>query len=554
MQKWLCLLAIVILFGSCRSQVRYEEGEPVYRVGDDPKWAAKIENEKQWSADRKDVNGEVFWARKTVEIIDQPNGRLGMQVAAFGAHEVYWDGVLVAENGKLGLKGRPEIPGTENFNVLIPDSLSAKGKHVVAFRMTQAYQNGVERGIDVKFENYEVMLQWPLVTTAFMNLMAGAFFVAGIYFLLLYFNSSKQNLPILVFAIICLLFFSLLIIEYVKFYIQIPYTHFYWRLELIGWHTFTISALVPFYFALQFNFRYKQWLFWSVLVSLFSIYSINYGHYDFSARYYAITMWVASLFVVFYSVYHKRKGAIVVLVGLLFTVFVHQSLVYDFSLFLSFSVIMFCMLYLHSLAMKELEQEHELSLVVSSRLRLELLRKNIQPHFLKNTLTSLIDWVEEGPKEGAKFIQALAEEFDIMNHISEQQLIPIAKEIELCKTHIQVMAFRKEINYLWKTTGIDETKSVPPAIFHTLLENGITHSIPINGQIAFELIQMPQADGRTYIFKTFAQNRISARANNEGNGLGYIKARLKESYGEKWKLSSQEMTGGWITTLKIYDK
>lgn len=552
MQKWLCLLAIAISCCSCRPYFRYDESEAVFRSGDNMAWATDSDD-SNWERTRKIDSGNVFWARKKVVIIDRPSGRLGMQISSFGAFEVYWDGKLIGENGKPGIGGSKEVPGIECSYVLIPDALSSKGTHTVAFRMTQAYHTAIQRDIDVKFENYEIMLQRPLVIAAFMNLMAGAFFVAGIYFFLLYVNSTKKHLHVLVFAVICLLFFSLLMIEYLKYYIQIPYTHFFWRLELVGWQTFAIAALVPLYFALQFNFKLKRWLFGSVLVLLFVVYLFNYGHYDLTARYYAKVMWFASMVVVLHSVFHFKKGSALVLVGLFITLYVYYSLVYDFSLFISFCLVMFCMLYLHSIAMKELEQEHELSLVVSSRLRLELLRKNIQPHFLKNTLTSLIDWVEEAPKEGAKFIQALSEEFDIMNNIAELQLITVSQELALCKAHIQVMEFRKEIKYELATINLDEAKLIPPAIFHTLLENGITHSIPVNGIISFEWKQNVVAHGREYVFSTIGENRLSKRIHQTGNGLAYIYARLNESYGKKWKVESNAITNGWMTRINIYE-
>ena len=83
------------------------------------------------------------------------------------------------------------------------------------------------------------------------------------------------------------------------------------------------------------------------------------------------------------------------------------------------------------------------SLVQSTRLRLELLKKNIQPHFLMNTLTSLIDWIEETPKKGVLFIEALAKEFDLLNQIENQTLIPVSQEIALCRAHLEIMEYRE---------------------------------------------------------------------------------------------------------------
>ena len=68
--------------------------------------------------------------------------------------------------------------------------------------------------------------------------------------------------------------------------------------------------------------------------------------------------------------------------------------------------------------------------------------KHIQPHFIKNTLTSLLDWVEESPAQSVIFIQALAREFDLLNGMAEATLIPVRQELELCQNHLRVMQFR----------------------------------------------------------------------------------------------------------------
>ena len=211
--------------------------------------------------------------------------------------------------------------------------------------------------------------------------------------------------------------------------------------------------------------------------------------------------------------------------------------------------------YLHTIRARIIEDEFQSSIILSSRLQLELIKKNIQPHFLRNTLTSLIDWVEESPKQGAEFIQALADEFDIMNSISEAVLIPIRQEIELCKTHLTVMQFRKEICYEWQESGIDETEYIPPALIHTILENGITHSIPITESlISFQLSYLRTENYKQYTFETKALNRQGSQKREGGTGFRYIHARLTESYGDRWKFISEAVPGGWLTTIQIYDK
>lgn len=534
--------------------IRNEEPIPVYKIGDDPAWASKNYNDQDWSPTRGNTSDKIFWSRTHLDLGDVEDRLLplGLQVESFGAFEVYWDGVLIGKNGEIQKEGKPEIPGTECSYYSIPDNLVSPGLHTVAMRSSQTLLPHVQRSISFKVDRYASLLTEPLITMSYMNLMAGAFLIAAIYYFFLYLNSKRKQRDVLIFATICFLFFALLIMEYLKFHVVIPYSKFFIRLEIIGWLTFANALLVPWYFIIQFNFKKGKWLMVALLITLLLLYWFNYRHYDLTARLYSLAMLVASFIVVLNGIIQKEKGGFIVLAGLLLSALVNNFVVYDYGLFISFTIIVLCMLYLHSIRTSVMEAEHQNAILLSSRLQLELLKKNIQPHFLRNTLTSMMDWVEESPKEGARFIQALAAEFDIMNEISEQTLIPITKELELCRQHLSVMGFRKEINYTWEQIGIDETQRIPPAIIHTLLENGITHSEPLPGNtVKFALYYSLTNNVHQYIFETTAENRKVMTNRAGGNGFKYIKARLTESYGSNWTFDSVSTKNGWVSTIQI---
>lgn len=555
MQRLLIVFTVLLLLSSCKSPVVYEEDPTVYQTGDNKLWAEKDFNATAWPAERGNTAQGIFWSRSPVKLIRSSVVPMGLHLEAFGAFEVYWDGILLGHNGQITQKDKPEIAGFTTSYFQIPDSLTHPGRHILALRTSQSHLNEIKRPIGIELNLYAALLRTPLIITSFMNLMAGAFLIAAVYYFFLYLNSRRKEYSILIFAVICSLFFSLLIAEYVKFYIAIPYTHFFLRLEIIGWLTFAIAMLVPLYFSIQFHFQRKKILLIILFIILITVYFIKYNHFDLTAILYSRIMWFTTLIIVLNAIIQKEKGGFIVLTGLLASAIVNQFLLYDFGLFISFTLIILCMLYLHALRARIIEDEFQSSLLLSSRLQLELIKKNIQPHFLRNTLTSLIDWVEESPKQGAEFIQALAGEFDIMNSIAEAVLIPVRQEIELCKTHLKVMQFRKEICYEWEESGIDETEYIPPALIHTLLENGITHSIPIaESLISFKLAYLSTAVYKQYTFETHALNREVSKKRNGGNGFRYIQARLTESYGDRWKFISEAIPGGWLTTIQIYYK
>lgn len=540
------IVVFLLLFSSCDHYKEYTTTDVVYNVDYDhqPYDLGKSES-------------SIFKFKAEIDLLKLQNNSeaLGLQINAFGAFDVYWDGVLVGSNGQFAKLDRAEIPGTETTYYQIPQKLSTPGKHLVTIVGTQSHFREAEREIHMKLNNYLELQKAPLIVLSFMNLMAGAFLIAAVYYFFLYINSARKELPVLLFGIICLLFFFLLIMEYVKFYIDIPYNRFYMRLEIIGWLTFAISMLIPWYFMLQFEFKRKKLFLFLLLITLSAIYVLYYGHYDTSAAYFTIAARISSILIAIDAVSRKSKGALIVAVGLLAGAAVNYFMFYDTGLFIAFTIIVLCMLYLHTIRAKALEEAHSASLLLSSRLQLELIKKNIQPHFLRNTLTSLIDWIEESPKEGVVFIRALAEEFDIINDIAEDTLIPIRQEIDLCRRHLEVMSFRKEICYEWKEEEIDENETIPPAIFHTIIENGITHSLtPKQDCIVFCLRFTREKQFKQYTLLTFAQNRQIKKDRRTGTGFKYIQARLTESYGTNWSFDSHAVEKGWETTIKIFDQ
>jgi len=527
MQKsWFVGLLILLL--GCKSEVSYETKElPIVRANSNFKAAVELE-----------LLSKDFTTP------------LGVRIHSFGAFEVYWDGVRIGQNGVPAKAGSAEVPGTEASFYQVPDSLAALGKHVIEVTGTQSYLPEIDRGVVAKPESYLRLLRQPLIELSFVNLMAGAFLIASLYFTFLYYNSKEKQQTTLLFAGICFLFFALLGMEYLKFYIDIPYTAFYTRLKTVGWLTFAIAVLIPFYFIIYFKVPYRKVLMTVLVLALMGIYIRYYSYYDLTAHLYSLTLWIASVVVLGYAVVKKYKGSMLVLGGFLLSMAINQYIFYDFGLYIAFTLILICILYLQTLSAKQLEESHHSAQLLSSRLQLELVKKNMQPHFLRNTLTSLIDWVEESPKEGVKFIQALSEEFDIMNDISGHSLIPIQQEIELCKHHLAIMQFRKEIKYIWEDFGIQENEMIPPAVIHTLLENGITHSIPsADGSLRFVLTCSIQEATKQYVFEVFGENRNRERSG--GNGFRYIEARLTENFGERWSFSSAPFKEGWRSIITL---
>ena len=160
-----------------------------------------------------------------------------------------------------------------------------------------------------------------------------------------------------------------------------------------------------------------------------------------------IIMLSLSLGITLWAVRKKKEGSRLALagVGVCVALLVTDSEAFlEYYFFPAFGVLIVCLLASLSLQSKKQRRQHEKALVNAARLEIELLKKNIQPHFLMNTLTSVMEWIEEDPTTGVKFIEALADEFRILSEVSGKKLIPVSQEIELCRSHLEIMSFLPE--------------------------------------------------------------------------------------------------------------
>ena len=93
----------------------------------------------------------------------------------------------------------------------------------------------------------------------------------------------------------------------------------------------------------------------------------------------------------------------------------------DSSFFIAFCALIVCLLVSLTVQMRRQRREHESALLRAARLEIELLKKSIQPHFLMNTLTAIMEWIEEDPREGVHFLQALADELRIFAEVAGEE-------------------------------------------------------------------------------------------------------------------------------------
>ena len=543
--RWFYCLIVVFLLTSC---------EPGKTINQSSSTLAYSKDGTTWQ-DEEFLERGKFWIKKSITI-NEPYERsspLGLGVSILGSYKVYWDGDLIGTNGLPGAsKQEEQIGKIKSFHFLPRESVTI-GDHEVLIEYSNFY-GAKFRIYLIHLTEFEDFFVEPLLATAFIHIYAGLFLIIGLFYFVRYFINRDEPTS-LAFSLVCLFFFGLIIIEYLITYYAYPYPMHWTRLQVIYGVTVGISLLTPLFFLYMFDFKFK--LFWMIptfvlFIGLF--FSIPYG-YDFATGLTMISGFIISAIICGRAKYLERSGAfinlaVLVPLSIVLIVFVQY---YDFLLYVGFGFLISVNLIRIALREREARKEKEAAKLTSSRLQLELLKKNIQPHFFNNSITSAIDWIERNPPKGVELLFALSKEFDILNDISDKKLIPVIKELELCRAHLEIMSFRKEEMYVLETKGIDEFAMIPPAILLTIIENGITHKSGEQDGLTFYVTATKEDEKTRYHILADGDVHKTQNEINEGTGSRYIKARLQESYPDDWHFESKAGHEGWETTFEVRD-
>lgn len=535
----------------------YPTGQLEVYEGDPVNFPKEIDVTEHWEEQLPSFANNHWW-KVEVKIdsslyLERP---LGLAIRSYlASYEAYWDGEFIGRNGQVGRSKAEEVPGGIFKVFLLPEMHSQPGSHWLVVRASKFHSDHSSGRPYLLLSSYDRQSQWLIIFAAFMHILAGVFMVIAIYYCLSFFKGS-QEWSYLTFGLLAWCLFFWILLEYIRFYYAYPYPFHFIRLKGIQWLSFSASLLMSTFFVLRFAPAFRLLIFLQLGLQL--VIGYLWSDFDVITYYYVIFALVVAGTAGFYAWWNGKaysEEALISCLPIFATSFFFYPIYYDQVLFIAFTLFIFINLYILS---KEMAAQKAAFLATRARadaLKIALLKKNIQPHYLMNTLTSLISWVEEAPRVAVGFIEALAEEFEKLSAVSDLDRISIKEEIALCRSHLKVMEYRNEIRYQLQTEGLLQEEYIPPAIFLTLLENGLTHNKMEVTNAIFHLRRMEQDKERRFIFTAPGQaiNPSGVNRKKEGTGMKYIRARLNSLYDGNWEIQYGPDLKGWTTTISIFD-
>lgn len=520
--------------------------------GDQPEWKETSFDDTQWldyqQWQRK--NGRYkgnLWIRQPLVISDDAHLNIFV-LAAVGSSEIYFDGELIGQNGKVGSSRESEVAGSLLYTCTIPERLLTPGTHQVALRFSNYRGIGRFYLLGGGLGSVDDLLSFARRSMLpFMFL--SVFLVVAFYFLVLFMLNRKEG-SLLAFALLCGTTGLLLFVEAIRS-VGYPYYWHGYRLVLVTFLSALLSALIPLFFILQHGMS-KRWLYGIPLTLLLGVAlyhrsfdQISFGCFSSSFLYSQLLLGIAF--------WREKEDAWLGLLGVSLTlttqIFSGMSFMEGW-LFGGLTILIMLILISLGLQINRQRRRYQEARLRSARLQIELLKKHLQPHFMLNTLTAVMEWLEREPKKGVAFIGLLAEEMKTLNRMAGETLVSLEEELQLCENHLKILAYRNEERNPLEMDCENPDLLIPPALILTLVENGVSYSLD-EGIVAFHIRQWVTPEGVIRIeFKAMGVDVQAGKA-DEGTGTKYLRARLEESFPGRWKLNASGSGQTWTTDMEI---
>lgn len=155
----------------------------------------------------------------------------------------------------------------------------------------------------------------------------------------------------------------------------------------------------------------------------------------------------------------------------------------------------------------------------------QLLKDQLNPHFLFNSLNVLTNMVYEDADKSADYIRKLSKFYRYVLEVQNEELISLERELTFCKSYflLQQSRFGNEALQLSLDVKEETSKYIPPMALQLLLENCIKHNRIEEGASLVVTISVEQ----NYLVVRNNLQKRTQPAESTGIGLNNIIERYK---------------------------
>lgn len=185
------------------------------------------------------------------------------------------------------------------------------------------------------------------------------------------------------------------------------------------------------------------------------------------------------------------------------------------------------------------------------RSELELLKSQLSPHFLSNTLNGIYSLILIDPSKAATLVDNLSVVLRYSIYSSKLNQVKLSEEIDVIKNYILLQQSRLQnggTNIRFTVNGTTQNFEIPPLLFLTIVENAFKHSDIFENDHAFiELLLVTSEND----IQLTVSNTYLPKTNHPGIGLDNIKKQLVIAYPDKHVITINDSNQVYSIHIKL---
>ncbi|HET9746952.1 MAG TPA: histidine kinase [Chitinophagaceae bacterium] len=185
---------------------------------------------------------------------------------------------------------------------------------------------------------------------------------------------------------------------------------------------------------------------------------------------------------------------------------------------------------------------------------LQLLKAQVHPHFLFNTLNNIYSFVLNRDNRAAGLVDKLAGMIDYMRTEGENSLVPLEKEIRLIKDYVELEKVRygDRLNLHVDINADDDQKFIAPLLMIPFVENSFKHGT--SQMLRRPWIRLEITCVGNQLFFNLSNSKPSLVVPgriNKGIGLNNVKKRLQLLYPGRHQLDIYSTDESFSVNMQV---
>ncbi len=203
----------------------------------------------------------------------------------------------------------------------------------------------------------------------------------------------------------------------------------------------------------------------------------------------------------------------------------------NFLIYTAMTAIIYIYYYVQEI--KQIENQKAELAVQLTNTKLSLLKSNLHPHFIFNTLNSISALVETDKQQAQN---TLADLGDILRDLLDQKdktLITLNEELKILKKYLNIIKVRFSDHFVFKEDITANLKAkVPNMLLQPLIENAVKHGYSLNYTSLDILLEIKEANNylNIFIYNNGTPLKADFSFQQSGYGIKNTLERLKTIY------------------------